>query len=149
MIDSNWEVSKKWSKKSKYVPRHQIFWYWYWLYWKKKGKESNMYFVKPKNLKVLTSFLPFFGPVYSQLPPMSMHFKHDSSSLIASIWKSGTCFSLVFLALFSTFWPKVCPRKQRYFSKRLSNYHCIQSCSVSKETFDLTVTRGTLWSDKV
>ena len=25
----------------------------------------------------------------------------------------------------------------------------IQSCSVSKETFDLTVTRGTLWFDKV
>ena len=24
-----------------------------------------------------------------------------------------------------------------------------QSCSVSKETFDLTVTRGMLWSDKV
>ena len=23
-----------------------------------------------------------------------------------------------------------------------------QSCSVSKKTFDLTVTRGTLWSDK-
>ena len=55
-----------------------------------------MYFVKPKNLKVLTSFLPLSGPVYSQLPPMSMHFKHDSSSLIASIWKSGTCFSCPF-----------------------------------------------------
>ena len=24
-----------------------------------------------------------------------------------------------------------------------------QSCSVSKKTFDLTVTRGTLWSDKL
>ena len=29
------------------------------------------------------------------------------------------------------------------------NFSHEQSCSVSKETIDLTVTRGTLWSDKV
>ena len=65
-----------------------------------------MYFVKPKNLKVLTSFLPFSGQVYSQLPPMSMHFKHDSSSLIASIWKSGTCFSCPFFDILTQSLPK-------------------------------------------
>jgi hypothetical protein len=62
--------------------------------------------VKPKNLKVLTSFLSFSGPVDSQLPPMSMHFKHDSSSLIASIWKSGTCFSCPFFDILTKSLPK-------------------------------------------
>ena len=119
MFDLKWEVSKMWSKESRYHIIIRIVWFW--LCWNEKGKEANMKFLKqvlkPKNLKVLTSFLPFSGQVYSQLPPMSMHFKHDSSSLIASIWKSGTCFSCPFFDILT----QSLPKKTMVF--------CYQNCS--------------------
>jgi hypothetical protein len=55
-----------------------------------------------------------------------------------------------------TFWQKTFQHRHFIFVDLLkskpfdpADVMAVQSCSVSKETFDLTVTRGTLWSNKV